>query len=493
MAIIDFNGNIEFINKQAVKTFGYLHEDIPTMDHWWTKAYPEENYRKQTIEQFMGLVNRAIVEKCEIERREYYPTCKDGTVKAMVIFGVIVEDKIFVMFEDITERKNAEVQIINALNKAEESDKLKSAFLANMSHELRTPINGIIGFSNLLLNQNLSFDKKEKYVSQINASSSMLMRLIEDIIDIAKIESGKLVIEKIPCNVSKTLDELYQYYKQELIARNKENVLLVYNKIQDTDITIISDPLRLRQVLINLLSNAVKFTEIGKIEFGCTQKGEKLFFYVKDTGIGIKKENLSKIFDRFTQLEISHSRKFGGTGLGLTISKNIIELLNGEIWVESELEKGSSFFFTIPAEIVDAVETEPTEMEFDMSHYFWKNKTILIAEDDDINFMFLEEMLHLTNIKIIRARNGKEAVDLVKIISEISLVLMDIQMPVMDGYESTRIIKTIKPELPVIAQTAYAFASEKILSINAGCIDYITKPINLKVLLQKISKYSKDK
>lgn len=491
MAIISFDGVIEFINNQAVKTFGYLHEDIPTMDCWWKLAYPEENYRKKTIEQFMGLVNRAIVEKGEIERREYYPTCKNGTVKTMIIFGVIVEDKIFVMFEDITERKNAEEQIVNALKKAEESDKLKSAFLANMSHELRTPINGIIGFSNLMLSQNLDIEKKEKYVSQINASSAMLLRLIEDIIDIAKIESGKMVIEKAPCNVSETLNELYLYFKQELKVRNKENILLVYNKHSDRDLTIISDPFRLRQVLNNLISNAVKFTSIGKIEFGFTLKDEKILFYVKDTGIGIEKEYLNQIFDRFTQLEISHSRKFGGTGLGLTISKNIIELLNGEIWVESEAKKGSSFYFTLPAEILETVE-EKLNIEVDIKNYNWINRTILIAEDDDLNFMFLEEMLQQTNLKIIRAKNGKEAVDLVHMIPEISLVLMDIQMPVMDGYESTKMINSFKPDLPVIAQTAYAFASEKEMSMKAGCIDYISKPIDQKQLLKKIGKYLKE-
>ncbi len=621
MAIIAFDGTIEFINQQAIKTFGYLHKDIPDMDCWWSLAYPDDEYRKQTMEQFMGLVNKAIIEKSEIERREYYPTCKDGTVKTMIIFGVIVDGKIFVMFEDITEqkriidalitsenrlqlisgftsdyifefdvdesgkiemtfvsenfhtvtggtiddiktperlfnilhpddvfellrllkliistgskeemecrsfikgkemrwvsvsakakidektkrvssvvgtvkditeRKKAEEQIIKALKKAEESDKLKSAFLANMSHELRTPINGIVGFSNLLLKSDNTSEKKEKYVSQINASTSMLLRLIEDIIDIAKIESGSLTIEKSPCNPSKILNDLYLHYQQELKARNKENIQLIYKPYSDLSLTIVTDSFRLKQVLLNLLSNAVKFTKQGEIEYGFTLENNELLFYVRDTGIGIKQENIIIIFERFAQLELSLSRKFGGTGLGLTISKNIIEHLGGKIWVESELEKGSTFFFKIPAEIIQATEDVVANVIFNPIQYQWDKFTLLVAEDDDLNFMFIEEMLSETKVKLIRAKNGLEAIDLVKNNSEIELVLMDIQMPFMDGYESTKIILTIKPHLPIIAQTAFALASEKEMSFKVGCIDYISKPLDMEELLIKIKKY----
>jgi PAS domain S-box-containing protein len=489
MAIISFDGTIEFINKQAVKTFGYLHEEIPNMDSWWNLAYPEEKYRKQTIEQFMGLVNKAIVENCEIERREYYPTCKDGIIKTMIIFGVVVENKIFVMFDDISERKEAELELIKTKEKAEESDMLKSAFLSNMSHELRTPINGIIGFSNLLLKPDNTLEKKEKYVSQINASTSMLLRLIEDIIDIAKIESGSLTIEKAPCRPFDILKELFTLYQQELKARNKENIQLVFNKYSDSNFTIVTDPFRLRQVLLNLLSNAVKFTSQGKIEYGFSLENNELLFYVKDTGIGIKQENIKLIFERFAQLELSLSRKFGGTGLGLTISKNIVEHLGGKIWVESDLEKGSSFFFNIPAEIIPATENVLENVIFNPNQYQWGKFTVLVAEDDDLNFMFIEEMLSETKIKLIRAKNGLEAIDAVKNNSEIELVLMDIQMPFMDGYQSTREILLIKPHLPIIAQTAFALASEKELSFKAGCIDYISKPLDMEELLIKIKKY----
>jgi CheY-like chemotaxis protein len=358
-----------------------------------------------------------------------------------------------------------------------------------MSHELRTPINGIIGFSNLLLKPDNTLEKKEKYVSQINASTSMLLRLIEDIIDIAKIESGSLTIEKAPCRPFDILKELFTLYQQELKARNKENIQLVFNKYSDSNFTIVTDPFRLRQVLLNLLSNAVKFTSQGKIEYGFSLENNELLFYVKDTGIGIKQENIKLIFERFAQLELSLSRKFGGTGLGLTISKNIVEHLGGKIWVESDLEKGSSFFFNIPAEIIPATENVLENVIFNPNQYQWGKFTVLVAEDDDLNFMFIEEMLSETKIKLIRAKNGLEAIDAVKNNSEIELVLMDIQMPFMDGYQSTREILLIKPHLPIIAQTAFALASEKELSFKAGCIDYISKPLDMEELLIKIKKY----
>ena len=242
-------------------------------------------------------------------------------------------------------------------------------------------------------------------------------------------------------------------------------------------------------MLLNLLSNAVKFTNEGKIEYGFSVNNAEILFYVKDTGIGIKPEDTLRIFERFTQLELSLSRKFGGTGLGLTISKNIIKFLGGNIWVESELEKGSSFFFTIPADIIPPVHKVEQTIALNQSDYQWGAFTILVAEDDDLNFMFIEEMLAETKIKLLRARSGIEAVDMVTNNPDIVLVLMDISMPQMDGYESTKLILSVKPHLPVIAQTAFALAGEKEMSLKAGCKDYISKPVNLEELILKIKKY----
>lgn len=475
-----------FVNPQICRLTGYSYKELLKMDMY--SLYPQ-NKLGYVVNQFEKQ------KKKEINIAENIPVLKkngeivycDINFSPMEISG---RKYILGFFRDITNRLKIEDELLKSKEKAEESDRLKSAFLASMSHELRTPINGIIGFSGLLSNSNITQEQKERYISQIDASSSMLLRLIEDIIDIAKIEAGKLVIEKSGCRVSGILDELNQYYRRELKARKKENILLINNSRISNDLTVFTDPFRLKQVLTNLLSNAVKYTEKGKIEFGCDlDKNSILKFYVKDTGIGIKEENLDKIFERFLQLEITHSRKFGGTGLGLTISKNIIGMLDGEIWVESVYGKGSTFYFTLPVEVletfIDISEEEPDSTIV----YDWNDKTILIAEDDDMNFMFLEEMLISTKAKLIRARNGIEAVELVKKIPEISLILMDIQMPEMDGYESTRIIKSIRRDVVVIAQTAYALTSEKELSYKAGCSEYVTKPINMERLLSILSRY----
>lgn len=394
---------------------------------------------------------------------------------------------------DIEERKKIEEELIKAKNKAEESDRLKSAFLANMSHEIRTPMNGILGFANLLNEKETTPLQRRDYAEIINQNSNILLKIIDDILDIAKIEAGQLKIVERPCYLDQLMYDQYLLFKT-LVEKREDKSLHLNLKLPEFKIEnqIIADQARLSQVLSNLLSNAVKFTDKGQIEFGyILESPEQLKFFVKDTGIGLSPDKFDMIFDRFRQADESRARRYGGTGLGLTISSNLVWLMGGNIWVESELGKGSVFYFTIPYKpyqervLYSAMPTsESNSLLFD-----WKDKLILIAEDEIINYQYLYELLKTTNATIIHARNGKEAIDLCKENDKIDLVLMDIKMPEVNGYIATREIKKIRPNLPVIAQTAYAMEEEISQCKEAGCDEYISKPINSHKLLQLINNF----
>jgi len=395
-----------------------------------------------------------------------------------------------VIISDITERN----QIIENLNQAkieaEESDRLKTAFLANMSHEIRTPMNSIIGFSNLLSETELVNDKKEEYLKHILQSSNILLNLIDDIIDISKIEAGQLNINLVESNVNKMIREVFSSFTE---TKSKGEVEFRLQLPPETELlTMNTDPLRLRQIITNLLGNALKFTEKGTIDLGYIIKrtdNEKLLeFFVKDTGIGIPLDKQTIIFERFRQVDEARTRKFGGTGLGLAISKRLVNLLGGTIWVKSEINKGSAFYFTLPLNDSDAVQIVNIE-PFQATKYNWKGKTILVAEDENSNYELLKASIYRTGIKIIRAFNGDEAVEFVKKKNGIDIVLMDIRMPRMNGYEATRIIKGLRPELPVISITAYAMSEDKNKSLEAGCDMYISKPIRPSNLLSILNDF----
>ncbi len=397
------------------------------------------------------------------------------------------------ILRDITERKKFEEELIKAKNKAEESDQLKSAFLANMSHEIRTPMNGIVGFANLLNEENLTSDERLEYTSIVNKNSKLLLQLIDDILDIAKIEAGQLIIREKPHSIEQILNDEYTLFKHLIDTGEKAGIELVLVLPQNPiDHPIMLDQARVKQILTNLLSNALKFTRKGKIEFGYTPGKEMVTFFVKDTGIGISKDKQQIIFDRFRQADESTARRYGGTGLGLTISKNLIKLMNGTMWVESELNQGSSFYFTIPL----TSNTKEFELKIEtalklpeQSIYNWEGKSILIAEDEQINFIYLQEILKNTGAKIIHAPNGEDAIQICKVTPSINLVLMDIKMPDVSGYVATREIKKERPSLPIIAQTAYAMEEEKIRCLEAGCDEYMAKPLDRKKLLSLIHKF----
>ncbi len=397
--------------------------------------------------------------------------------------------------EKLVQQRNRQLYNEKTVRKiAEESDRLKSAFLANMSHELRTPMNAIIAFTNFIKDQNLSAEKREEYVNYITSAGESLLNLIDDIIDIAKIESKELAIHTARCNVTQLLNELHHIFTELKKKRNKDGIQLVLDPYcLRNNVFIETDPYRLKQILSNLLENALKYTAKGSVEFGYVQNEKHLEFYVKDTGIGIPEDKFDFIFERFSQIDQSVEKQFGGTGLGLAITSNLVTLLGGKIWIESKVNKGSTFYFTVPFEDIQSepYSTKTSGRSPDAVSFFeykWEGKTILVAEDEDLNYKVLESALLRTKARVLRANNGVEAVENIKG-NHIDLVLMDIQMPTMDGYKATEAIKRFNHNIPVIAQTSFAMEGEKEKCLLAGCDDYLAKPLDLNELFGKINKY----
>ncbi len=392
--------------------------------------------------------------------------------------------------EEIVKQRSAQLKVeINERKAAEEADRLKTAFLSNMSHEIRTPMNAIIAFSEFLKEDNLNSESRLEYINHITSSGNNLLQLIDDIIDSAKIEARQMKIKKEAFNVNQMLISLKALYSQPKMSKNKNAVKLnVYPDNHDQNVYIFTDRIRLQQVLSNLLDNAFKYTDAGIIEFGFTEEKEYLKFFVKDTGIGIPWDKQKIIFERFGQAENINTRSFGGTGLGLNICKNLVQLMGGKIWVNSDPGKGSVFYFIIPVVPTDQPGQNPEDVPVKKINRTqnWADKNILVAEDDDLNFKVIETALKSSQASVIRAHNGLEALDAYER-HHIDVTLMDIQMPEMDGYEATRRIKRSYPGTFIIAQTAFAMAGEKDKCKAAGCDDYISKPIRLAELYEKLN------
>jgi signal transduction histidine kinase/ActR/RegA family two-component response regulator len=382
---------------------------------------------------------------------------------------------------DITERKLAETNLLQAKEHAEESDHLKTAFLQNMSHEIRTPMNAICGFSKMLNKPELSDEKRKSFISIIINSTNQLLSIVTDILTISSVDTKqeKVNIQKV-CINSNIVDLLAIFKTQ---AQNQNISLYAKQQLTDRQSEIFTDNTKITQILSNLITNALKFTHEGFIEFGYNLKGEFIEFYVKDSGIGIKTEMQEKIFERFRQANENINKKYGGTGLGLAISKAFTELLGGKIWVQSELDKGSTFYFTIPYKPVHEIDktNSPTEQNENFP-------TVLVAEDEECNFLLIEELLCDMDLKLIHAKDGKETVEICRTNPKIDLVLMDIKMPIMSGHEAAKLIKEFRPDLAIIAQSAYGLEQE-IEKYSGIFDDYVTKPIDENELQQKIMKY----
>lgn len=395
-------------------------------------------------------------------------------------------------------RKNSELLLKNqelrqAKERVEESDRLKTEFLNNMSHEIRTPMNGIIGFSKLLDQPDISQEKKKHYSKIVQNSSYQLLRIIDDILEISNLETQQEKVKESKFCLNDFLMELYSIltlkHKQECKAID----FRISKALEDMESHITSDKARLNKILSILLENAFRYTQSGSIELGYTISNARLSFYVKDTGIGISADKHEQVFNRFSQEEKEISRSYGGLGLGLAIAKENAKLLGGDITLESKKGEGSTFTVNIPykAHIITSY-SRPKENINAAAATKSTAYTVLIAEDEEMNYLFLETLIQdyeETNYKVIHAKNGQEAVDMCKSKADIDIVLMDIKMPIMDGYEASRQIRAARPQLPIIAQSAYTTATDIDLALNAGCNDHIAKPTDKNMLFKLMNKH----
>ncbi len=478
-----------FYSKRWKSMLGYQEHEIENDIHTWEDLlHPDD--KEFTIDAF----NRHLRKETDSYQVETRLKCKDGSYKWIFDKGKAIFDendkpyRVAGSHTDISERKLMEYELIRSKEKAVESDKLKTEFINNMSHEIRTPMNGILGFSSFLNNPNLSDVKRKHYVSIIQNSGNQLMRIIDDILEISKLGTKQVkIIEQEVC----LNDLLLEHFSIFDIKAKENKTPLYFNKgLSDIDSTIITDKTKLNKILSNLLENALKFTTVGFIEIGYALKNNKIEIYIKDTGIGIKKEKQQTIFDRFSQEEKSLEKNVGGLGLGLSIAKENAELLGGKITLESEKGSGSTFFVTIPYKTVYL----NTDNSKSLSNVDQEKFTVLIVEDEEVNYLYIDTLLsdeNEINFNTIHAKNGQEAFDICKVNNNIDFVLMDMKMPIMNGFEATKLIKEMRPELPIIAQTAYSTDSDKGRAFSAGCDDFISKPISEATLNGVMKKYLK--
>lgn len=382
------------------------------------------------------------------------------------------------------EKRTAELRI--AKEKAEESDRLKSAFISNISHEIRTPLNGIIGFGQIMAEQELDDEEKSLYLSVLKNSGDRLLQTITDYMDIARLVSGTQEVNSSRFSINEMIGDLYFRYREICTMRNLSLNMAIPEEFGETLLT--SDRELISKTLQQLTDNAIKFTNKGEVTIGFRMVGEKFEFFVRDTGRGIAANKLDEIFNMFTQEETSLTRGYEGSGLGLAIAKGMVELLGGEIHVLSEKDKGSVFSFSLPADITET--EKKVKVKESTEKREGRKPLVLVAEDDHINFLYLETVLKRAGCDYIHAINGTEAVELCRENPSISFVLMDIKMPIMTGLEATRIIKEINPSLPVIALTAYAQTGDRQRILEAGCDEYYAKPVTPDLLRDLIKKHT---
>lgn len=468
------SGKIE-IGDELFKAYGVdrkeFHDDFFRMTTFVASIYPDDRGI------FEAIYNSLLAgESCKIDLELRLDLLNTGVYKWVDLKGVAQEfdergkvTKVLGFIADIQKRRDDEQALIEAKQRAEESDRLKSAFLANVSHEIRTPLNAIVGFSEVIAHTE-SECEREEYLDIVKANSNLLLHLINDILDLSRIESGKM--EFIDENIQ--MDELCEELRQMHQMRIKNDVKIIFER-PAASLTIVSDSHRLRQLYSNLISNAIKYTEKGAITFGYKLKGDMMEGYVRDSGSGIPAEKLNNVFGRFEKLDLLKQ----GFGLGLSICKSILDKMGGEIWVESELGVGSCFYFLIPCNGTFPVAGE-------------QNKPlILVAEDMDCNYELVKAILE-ERYSVLRANDGIDVVTKYES-SKPDLILMDVRMPGLDGLSAAGIIRELNPTIPIIATTAFAFETDREMALAAGCNEYMSKPLEAEKLKTMVERYLENK
>ena len=484
VVITDSHGTIEYVNPRFTKLTGYSIDETKGQNPHILQSglTPKSVYTDLWKTILSGTIWRG----------EWQNKKKNGELfwESVVISAILNSKGVITNFvavkEDITEQKKMLEELVAAKEKAEESDRLKSAFLANISHEIRTPMNGILGFSELLKEPHLSGEEMAEFIDLIQKSGHRMLNLINDLIDISRIDAEETKVEISETPLNELLQEMIAFFKPNALSKG---LRLTYTAgLSDSESLIETDSGKLTQILTNLINNALKFTIKGGVDFGYRKKGNMLEFYVIDSGIGIPAEMQDKVFDRFHQVDNSLTRGYEGAGLGLSISNSFVKLLGGKMLVESTDGAGATFSFTLPYNPVNILESSALQHENSglCTQHSVRSFCILIAEDDPMSTLLLKRNFKDENFCIYCAENGWEAVELVRHHPEINLVLMDIKMPVMNGYEATRLIKHERPDLPVIAQSAFTSKEDRDKAREAGCDDFITKPISKSELLEKM-------
>ena len=394
---------------------------------------------------------------------------------------------------DITRLKQVHEALILANIEAEASNKLKTSFLANISHEIRTPLNSVVGFSNLLLANDLTREVKEEYIENINHNSEKLLQIIGDIIDLSRLESSQIEISYEETSLISIVNEIIEESRQ-VIRRNEKSIILnVKNNFEAGGDLIFTDRIWLKRVLNHLMDNAIKFTLEGSIEFSYLFEKDHILFKIRDTGIGISEENLHRIFEEFRQEIDGHHRPFEGLGIGLTLAKEVVERMGGKIFVQSEKGVGSEFSFSIPYRPAGRTRNKVKILNDEnmLSSINWSSKKCLLVDDNKDVLIYLNRILLDTGLTILMARSGSEAIEIIKATPDLDVVLLDMQMPEMNGIEATKEIRKIRKNLPIIAQTAFIFEDDKDIILEAGCDACLIKPIRKDHLLTVMSSFVK--